>query len=162
MTLVILTIGLALCLLLVSTGMATLPKHRRRVPVTVGLGGTHNVRTPWVLSGEALFATGIDASTVLLDCLLGLRRQDAEPAGMPRPVTLRVRSGGSGPVELLPRLVNTWAQCGVRVFVDVPATTDPCRARLSCGSRQTIVVVDNAAEVWRVLAQGAPSTRGGA
>jgi hypothetical protein len=143
-------VGLALTMVLLST--AVVEAHRRpRHPASPvrEVGGP--LPATVTLCGEALFATGLDPGAVLLDCLLGLRSARGDTPAVLQPATLRVRDADRQPTALLPDVVRVWAERGERVFVELPFSVKPWRARLRCGERAVTVAVDNGGEVWRTI-----------
>ena len=142
--------GLALAMLLFSTAMVEQHRHPRRPPRQRGGSGT-SIPAAVTLHGEALFATGLDPETVLLDCLLGLDSAGGETPAALQPATLRVRHSEQEPPASLPDVVRAWAERGERVFVELPFSVKPWRARLRCGGRAVTVAVDNGGEVWRTI-----------
>lgn len=139
----------ATAMLLVSTAMARVPRRAGRRAHRPRLSASPS--TAVALRGEALFATGLEGGSVLLDCLLGQRSGN----GARQPVSLRVRRADGQDAELLPRVVQVWAERGDRVFVELSLGTAGCRARLCCGERSMTVAVDNASAVWRDMGRTA-------
>jgi hypothetical protein len=104
-----------------------------------------------VLTGEALFATGVDPSTVVFDCLVAPQLASVSDTALFQPLPVRAHHRASEEEPPLSSLVRTWADCGHRVFIELPAGDKPLRATLSCGDQAVIVDVDNGAEVRRAL-----------
>lgn len=134
--------------------------RRWRPSSPLGGGGRRNG-----LSGEALFATGLDRCTVLLDCLVNPRGAiPSSPLTRPRqPVPVRVRRPLSASAEQsLPATVKEWADGGQRVFVDVPpGEAASAKAELRCGGAAMTVDIDNSAEIRRALERCAQSPLSG-
>lgn len=104
-----------------------------------------------VLSGEALFATGIDSSTVVFDCLVAPQVETFGETALFRPLPVRARDRAGEEQRPLSAVVRSWADGGHRVFIELPARGGSLRARLSCGDDAVVVDVDNDTEVWRAL-----------
>jgi hypothetical protein len=152
-------LGVALAMFLFSTAMVGVERQARRKhhrPPTPAPSGSAAV----TLGGEALFATGLDPDTVLLDCVLGLQRRDGVPPGPLHPVALRVHKNDFETPELLSGMVRAWAEGGDRVFVELPFSVARSRATLTCGARTLTVAVENGNDVWRSVGRTAAATRG--
>lgn len=108
--------------------------------------------------GEALFATGIDRCTVLLDCLMAPRRGTSIGHAVLQPVPIRVWHPQSAFTEQsLPATVKTWAARGQRVFVELSACNDGNhKAKLSCGKEALLVEIANDIDVRRSLTPRGP------
>lgn len=118
-----------------------------------GLGTSR--RRAAVLRGEALFATGIDRSTVAFDCLV---TSGEAPVATLEPTSLMLRRRGpawSG--QSLADVVRSWAECGERVFVEVALDSlyGPLTAHLTCGAHGLEAEVANKGELRRLI--GRPS-----
>lgn len=146
--------GLALAMLLLGTAARERRRHAWRPPGSLR-GSGPSVPSTVTLSGEALFATGLDPDTVLLDCLLGLGSTRDGAASVLQAATLRVHDAERQPTALLADVVRAWAERGERVFVDLPFGAEPWRARLRCGERALTVAVDNGGDVWRTIGPAA-------
>ena len=102
------------------------------------------------LRGEALFATGVDSSTVVFDCLVAPEVVTlGDPVFLPLPVRAHHRSSPEQPP--LSAVVRSWADGGHRVFIELPSLDGPLTAKLSCGEEAVVVDIDNDAELWRAL-----------
>jgi hypothetical protein len=160
-------LAVAVAMFLVSTAMFELQRHVRRPvrrvdePRAAGEGSTAAPTTAApTLCGEALFATGLDPETVLLDCLVGLGTGN-EAVHVPlQPVALRVRHSDQQATELLSSILRSWADSGDRVFVELSFGRSRCRASLWCGDRSMTVAIDNGGDVWPT-APSAPRHRAG-
>lgn len=109
------------------------------------------LRDVHVLAGEALFATGIDSSTVVFDCLVAPRPETSGAAALFRPLPVRAHQVVAEDQPPLSVMVRSWADGGHRVFIELPALAGELKAKLSCGGEAVVVDVDNDAEVWRAL-----------
>lgn len=113
---------------------------RREAMARLALGGTGSARQGTHIQGEALFATGVDRSTVAFDCLLSV---GPATAGALEPLSLTLwRPMPSWSSQSLADIVRSWADGGERVFVELeldsthgPFSTRPLMARLSCGQQ---------------------------
>lgn len=104
------------------------------------------------LKGEALFATGVDPSTVVFDCLVAPQVETFGDAAVFRPLPVRAHHRPSEEQVPLSTVVRSWADGGQRVFIELPSLDGPLTAKLSCGEEAVVVDIDNNAEVWRALA----------
>jgi len=102
------------------------------------------------LRGEALFATGVDSSTVVFDCLVAPHLETFGDAVF-RPLPVRAHHRPSQAQPLLSAVVRSWADGGHRVFIELPSPDGPLTAKLSCGEEAVVVDIDNDAELWRAL-----------
>ena len=129
---------------------------RREAMVRLALGGLGATRRrAAVLRGEALFATGIDRSTVAFDCLV---TSGEAPLSTPEPTSLMLRRRNpSWSGQSLADVVRSWAECGERVFVEVALDSPygPWTAHLTCGVHGLEADVTNRGELRRLI--GRPS-----
>jgi hypothetical protein len=122
-----------------------------------GAGGARlPLGAEYVLAGEAIFATGVDASTVVFDCMVAPQWAASTHTALFQPLPVRAHHGGFEDEPPLSALVRSWAECGQRVFIELPATGGrPLKATVSCGEQRVVVDVDNSAEVRRAVAAAA-------
>lgn len=107
--------------------------------------------SPHVLTGEALFATGVDSSTVVFDCLVAPQPEAAGDVALFRPLPVRAHQAVSDDQPHLSAMVRSWADGGQRVFIELPAQGGALTAKLSCGGEAVVVDIDNDAEVRQAL-----------
>lgn len=146
--------SVAFALLAVAAVLAVLTftwQARREAMARMALSGLGAARHRAVVRGEALFATGIDKSTVAFDCLIATG--DTAPATMePTSLTLRHR-GQTWAGQSLADIVRSWAEGGERVFVEVALDSlyGPLTAHLTCGSHGLQAEVANRGELRRLI-----------
>ena len=152
--------SVAFAVLAVAAVLATFTvtwQARREATARVALGRVHPGHHRAVVRGEALFATGVDGSTVAFDCLLSACGPE-ETSFEPTSLTLRRRvPAWAG--EPLADIVRRWAEGGERVYVEVPVESQfgPLVAHLSCGHHELQVEVANKGELRRLVSRRSSS-----
>jgi|SRR5579862_3640108 len=150
--------SVAFAILAVVAVLATLTvtwEARRAAGARLALGGAGAARHRAVVRGEALFATGIDRSTVSFDCLMTTGHVP-DASLEPTSLTLRGRAP-SWAGQTLADVIRSWAEGGERVFVEVPVDSlfGPRTARLTCGHHGLQVEVADGGELRRLISRHA-------
>ncbi|MDE3086892.1 MAG: hypothetical protein KGJ77_09015 [Acidobacteriota bacterium] len=151
---------MAFTVLAVTAVLATIAcswQSRREATARVALGRPHVGHHRAVVRGEALFATGVDGSTVAFDCLMtagGPEETSLEPTSLILRRQVPARAG-----EPLADIVRKWAEGGERVFVEVPVDSQfgPLVARLGCGHQALLADVANKGELRRLVSRRSSS-----
>ena len=152
--------SVAFAVLAVTAVLATITctwQSRREATARVALGRAQVGHHRAVVRGEALFATGVDGSTVAFDCLMtagGPEETSLEPTSLILRRQVPARAG-----EPLADIVRKWAEGGERVFVQVPVDSQfgPLVARLSCGHQALLADVANKGELRQLVSRRSSS-----